>query len=112
MGTRLVSSMGPGAAARRVDGTRPCDRWSARPLAAPPAAAPTLYRPARAKARRRRQAGTRPALRVGMKGVITSQSLVTHAGSIIRSFGWRAYLRCVVHVVLRRPPSTFLHLIW
>jgi hypothetical protein len=43
-----------------------------------------------------------------MRGVIRTQHLFTHARLIVREFGLRAYLRCVMHAVLAPRRGTFL----
>jgi len=44
---------------------------------------------------------------MAIRGVITSRDVILETATIIREFGARAYLRCCVAIVLRRP-TTFL----
>lgn len=46
-----------------------------------------------------------------MLGVITTKSLILHGHTIIREFGLKTYIRCVVSA-LRRQRRTFLQLEW
>jgi hypothetical protein len=43
-----------------------------------------------------------------MCGYVTTRHLVTHGRTIIGTFGWRVYLRCVVRSMSRKQPVTFL----
>jgi hypothetical protein len=44
---------------------------------------------------------------MAIRGVITSRDVLLNGATILREFGARAYLRCCVAMLLRRP-STFL----
>ena len=44
---------------------------------------------------------------MAIRGVITSRDVLLNGGTILREFGPRAYLRCCVAMLLRRP-TTFL----
>jgi hypothetical protein len=46
-----------------------------------------------------------------MRGVVTTRHLITEAATIVREFGLRRYLRCLV-ATIRRDRPTFLELIW
>jgi hypothetical protein len=43
-----------------------------------------------------------------MKGVITTRHLLTHCTVIIRQFGLRCYVRCLVRTLFSAKPVTFL----
>jgi hypothetical protein len=46
-----------------------------------------------------------------IQGLITSKHVLWHAGTIVRSYGVRRYLRCVGALLSGRR-TTFLELIW
>ena len=48
---------------------------------------------------------------MAIRGVITSRDVLLNGTTILREFGPRAYLRCCVAMLLRRP-STFLDCIF
>ncbi|MBN2191796.1 MAG: hypothetical protein JW751_03175 [Polyangiaceae bacterium] len=43
-----------------------------------------------------------------MRGTIQTQHLITHAGMIVRLFGVRVYLRCLLNIVRHGGRATFL----
>jgi hypothetical protein len=46
-----------------------------------------------------------------IQGLITSKHVLRHAGTIVRNYGVRRYLRCVGALLSGRH-TTFLELIW
>ncbi len=46
-----------------------------------------------------------------IQGVITSNDVLWHASTIVRSYGFRPYLRCLCALFLRRN-TTFLEIVW
>lgn len=48
---------------------------------------------------------------VMVQGLITSKDVLWHAAGILRGYGLRRYLRCVLALVSRRR-TTFLELVW
>jgi len=46
-----------------------------------------------------------------IEGVIGAKEVLLNGGSIVRSFGLRRYLRCLLALLSRRR-ATFLELIW
>ena len=46
-----------------------------------------------------------------IRGIITNRDVLLNASTIVRSFGLRAYLRCL-GVLLTGRRTTFLHLVW
>jgi hypothetical protein len=48
---------------------------------------------------------------MAIRGVITSRDVFLHGGTILREFGPRAYFRCCLAMLLRRP-STFLECVF
>ncbi|MBI5534305.1 MAG: hypothetical protein HY898_16390 [Deltaproteobacteria bacterium] len=47
-----------------------------------------------------------------MVGFITTRHLLWNGGIILREFGVRAYLRCVIRCLFSSKPSTFLQCVW
>ena len=46
-----------------------------------------------------------------IRGLITSKDVVWHAGNIVRSYGFRSYVRCI-RALLSGRSATFLEIIW
>jgi hypothetical protein len=46
-----------------------------------------------------------------MRGFVTTRDLLLHLGTIVRTFGLRVYLRCIVRTVATRGRATFLECI-
>jgi hypothetical protein len=46
-----------------------------------------------------------------IQGLITSKDVLWRAGSIVRNYGFRRYLRCIA-ALLSGHRTTFLELIW
>ncbi|HZX63947.1 MAG: hypothetical protein ACJ79O_08765 [Myxococcales bacterium] len=46
-----------------------------------------------------------------IEGLITGKEVLRNGGCIVRSFGLRSYLRCLLALLSRRR-ATFLELIW
>lgn len=45
---------------------------------------------------------------MSIRGVITTREVLRHGPTIVREFGARAYWRCCI-AILRRRPTTFLN---
>jgi len=46
-----------------------------------------------------------------IQGVIKSNDVLWHAGTIVRTYGFRPYLRCL-RALLSRRGTTFLEIVW
>jgi hypothetical protein len=46
-----------------------------------------------------------------IRGLITSKDVFWHAGSIVRSYGFRSYFRCIRALMSGRS-TTFLNIVW
>ncbi|MFL5416002.1 MAG: hypothetical protein ACJ78Y_08400 [Myxococcales bacterium] len=54
---------------------------------------------------------TRAEMVTMIEGLITGKEVLRNGGCIVRSFGLRSYLRCLLALLSRRR-ATFLELIW